>query len=64
MAQIAELFHVNVPAISKHVKNIYDARELSRRATVSKMETVRQEGKRQVVRAVDFYNGYDPWRSS
>ncbi len=56
MAQIAALFHVNVPAVSKHIKNIYTAKELSPKATVSKMETVRQEGKRQVIRAIDLYN--------
>lgn len=56
MSQIAELFHVNVPAISKHIKNIYAVKELVPSATVSKMETVRTEGKRRVVRQVDFYN--------
>lgn len=56
MADIAKLFGVNVPAISKHVKNIFATRELSRRATVSKLETVRREGKREVVRAVEHYN--------
>lgn len=55
-AQIADLFAVNVPAISRHIKNIYADRELSRKATVSKMETVRMEGKRQVTRTVEFYN--------
>ena len=56
MAQIAELFHVNIPAISKHVKNVYAAKELVPSATVSKMETVRTEGKRRVVRQIDSYN--------
>ncbi len=56
MNQIADLFGVNVPAISKHVRNIYEVGELSRRATVSKMETVRKEGRRQVTRKVEFYN--------
>lgn len=55
-AQIADLFAVNVPTISKHIKNIYADRELTRKATVSKMETVRREGKRQVTRTVEFYN--------
>ena len=55
-AQIADLFAVNVPAISKHIKNIYADRELTRKATVSKMETVRTEGKRQVARTVELYN--------
>lgn len=55
-AQIADLFAVNVPAISKHIKNIYADRELAWKATVSKMETVRTEGKRQVARTVELYN--------
>ena len=53
---MAELFDVNVPAISKHLQNIYEAQELSRDATISKMETVQQEGNRQVKRTIDFYN--------
>ena len=55
-AQIAELFAGNTPAISKHINNIYTARELTRKATVSKMETVRQEGKRRVTRSVEIYS--------
>lgn len=54
--QMAGLFQVQKAAISKHLKNIYDSGELERPATVSKMETVRQEGARQVARAVEFYN--------
>lgn len=53
---MSELFDVNVPAISKHLQNIYDEGELEHDATVSKMETVRQEGERQVKRKVDYYN--------
>jgi hypothetical protein len=56
MADIAKLFGVEVPAISKHVKNIYATRELSSRATVSKMETVRREGRWQVTRTVEHYS--------
>ena len=55
-AQIAELFDVNVPAISKHLNNIFEEGELQKEATVSKMETVQQEGSRQVTRTRDFYN--------
>ena len=55
-SQIAKLFGVNVPAISKHIRNIYATRELQRKATLSKMEIVRIEGKRQVSRPVDLYN--------
>jgi hypothetical protein len=53
---MAELFDVNVPAISKHLTNIYEEGELNREATVSKMETVQNEGGRQVARIKDFYN--------
>ena len=55
-AGMAELFDVNVPAISKHLKNIFDEEELDRNATVSKKETVHQEGGRSVKRTIDFYN--------
>ena len=54
--QIAELFGTEVPAISKHIRNIYQSEELNREATVSKMEIVRQEGSRWVRRMVDIYN--------
>jgi hypothetical protein len=53
---IAELFDVQVPAITKHLKNIYDEEELTREATVSKKEIVQIEGSREVSRLVDFYN--------
>jgi hypothetical protein len=53
---IAELFDVQVPVISKHLKNIYDERELIPEATISKKETVRTEGGREVKRWVDYYN--------
>lgn len=55
-ARMAELFDVNVPAISKHLNNIFEEGELQKVATVSKMETVQQEGSRQVTRTRDFYN--------
>ena len=53
---MAELFAVEVPAISKHLANIYAEGELQQNATVSKMEIVQQEGTRSVRRQVDFYN--------
>jgi hypothetical protein len=53
---MAELFGVNVPAISKHLKNIFEEGELQKEATVSKMETVQNEGGRQVARIKDYYN--------
>lgn len=53
---MAELFDVKTPAISKHLQNIYEEEELDRTATISKMETVQNEGGRSVRRVVDFYN--------
>ena len=53
---MAELFDVNVPAISKHLQNIYEEEELTRDATVSKMETVQEEGSRRVRRILEHYN--------
>lgn len=53
---MAELFDVEVPAISKHLSNIYEEGELEQSATISKMETVQQEGTRLVKRARDYYN--------
>lgn len=53
---MSELFDVKTPAISKHLKNIYESKELSPEATVSKMEIVQIEGERQVAREVEVYN--------
>jgi hypothetical protein len=46
--QIADLFSVQKAAISKHLNNIYLEKELNRKATVSILETVQTEGKREV----------------
>jgi hypothetical protein len=53
---LAELFGVNVPAINKHLKNIFESGELQREATISKMEIVRPEGNREVARQVEYYD--------
>lgn len=53
---MAQLFGVGVPAINKHLTNIYEEGELDKTATISKMEIVRQEGNRQVERDRIFYN--------
>lgn len=54
--QIANLFVVRKPAVSKHIKNIFADGELEKRATVSKMETVQREGGRTIKRAIEYYN--------
>ena len=53
---MAELFDVNVPAISKHLSNIFEEGELFKEATVSKMEIVQKEGNRNIKREQEFYN--------
>ena len=53
---ISKLFDVKVPAISKHLKNIFESGELNEERTVSKMETVQEEGSRKVKRETTFYN--------
>ncbi|BBQ55424.1 toxin Fic (plasmid) [Aeromonas veronii] len=54
--RMAELFGVGVAAISKHLDNIYASGELQREATLSVLETVQQEGARQVTRKLEYYN--------
>lgn len=53
---MAELFDVNIPAINKHLNNIYSEGELNNNSTISKMEIVQKEGTRNVKRNVEFYN--------
>ena len=53
---MAALFGVNIPAVSKHLHNIYEEGELRRDTTVSRMEIVQTEGERTVRRNVDLYN--------
>ncbi len=53
---LAELFGVKVPAINKHLKNIFETGELERDSTVSILEIVRQEGSREVKRQLEYYN--------
>jgi hypothetical protein len=54
---MAALFDVQIPAINKHIKNIFKEGELSENATISKMEIVVNRGFRgEVEETVDFYN--------
>lgn len=41
---MSELFGVQTPAISKHLKNIFESGELDMNTTISKMETVVNRG--------------------
>ena len=42
---MATLFDVGVPAISKHLKNIFDTGELSEKSVISILETTAADGK-------------------
>ena len=56
---MAQLFDVGVPAISKHLKNIFDEGELQKEVVVSKMEITTQHGaieENTQKHNVDFYN--------
>ena len=54
---MAELFGVGVPAISKHLKNIYESEELEKNTTISKMETVVNRGfVGEIKEEVEYYN--------
>ena len=50
---MAELFNVNVPAISKHLKNIFEEGELKKNSVISKMEITASDGKKY---NTNFYN--------
>ena len=56
---MSELFGVQVPAISKHLKNIFESGELDEKVVVAKIETTTQhgaiEGKTQTTES-NFYN--------
>ena len=53
---MAVLFDVGIPAINKHLVNIFADGELRKEATVSKMEIVQTEGNRDVKRMMELYN--------
>ena len=54
--QIVDLFQSSKANISEHIKNIYEAGELTIESTVRKFRTVRLEGGRNVARNMDYYN--------
>lgn len=54
--KMGELFGVETPAINKHINNIFSEGELREISTISKMEIVQKEGKREVKRKTTFYN--------
>lgn len=56
---MAELFDVQVPAINKHLKNIFEEKELDERVVVSKMEITTKHGAmtgKTQTKDTNFYN--------
>jgi len=56
LQQLADLFGRDKSVISRHLKAIFASGELEREATVAKNATVQQEGNREVVREIEYYN--------
>lgn len=57
--QMSELFEVGIPAISKHLSNIFEEKELDENVVVSKMEITTQHGAipgKTQTRLTNFYN--------
>ena len=54
--RIAELFGVEIPTISYHLKEIYASGELARDPTLRNILRVQREGNREVRREIEFYN--------
>jgi len=53
---MSELFGVEENTITYHIQEIYKNGELEENSTTRKIRVVRQEGKRQVKREIQFYN--------
>jgi hypothetical protein len=55
-SQISELFQTDRTSILKHIKKIYETKELDEQATCAKIAQVQTEGKRTVSREILYYN--------
>ncbi len=51
---MAELFDVNVPAISKHLQNVFIEGELDETSVISKMEIIASDDKNYLVKMYNF----------
>ena len=54
--QVAELFGRDKSVISRHIKNIFSSNELKPVSTVAKIATVQKEGKREIIREIEYFN--------
>jgi len=54
--QIAQIFEVDRSVATKHIRNIFSDKEFDKNSTCAFFAQVQKEGKRTVVRQVEFYN--------
>ena len=48
LRQIAHLFDIDKSGISRHIKNIFETKELDQKGTAAIFATVQKEGKREI----------------
>jgi death-on-curing family protein len=56
LVEIATLFGRDKSVISRHIKSIFETRELNKKSTVAFFATVQKEGKRSIKRDIEYYN--------
>ena len=54
--QMADLYQTSITNVLEHIKNIYEEGELDEGSTCRKFRQVRNEGKKQVEREMNFYS--------
>ncbi len=54
--QMTELFQRDKSVISRHIRNVFEEKELTRESTVANFATVQKEGDREVTRSVEYFN--------
>jgi hypothetical protein len=54
--QMADLFDKDVRTVNEHLQSVFAECELESEATIRDFRIVRQEGSRQVTRAIEHYN--------
>ena len=54
--KMAELFQKNKSTVSRHIKNVFEEKELDKTSTVANFATVQTEGNRQVERYIEYFN--------
>ncbi len=54
--QIAGLFDTDKSGVSRHIRNIFESKELDQKRTVANFATVRNEGERSIERKIEYFN--------